>query len=473
MPKTRTQTLATRSNNGAREDIQETAERINDRLRSFGTVQVQVESRTRGQMENLGVRFLDSPGEAEVSSASGINYTVNYENGTCDCLHYRMRQQRCRHIEATNIALGQAVDENINSNFSIDGSIAERSRMDEIEELNRQNMFAEQEDDNFFYLDNYDEFQRRLNERENIEYEYNNVLNGSNITFGIELEFVGGNANAIAKELYELGICAYDERVRYHAPSVEGKWKLERDGTVSSGYGGGEIVSPILRDTPETWRNIEKICEVAKRHGATIDSRCGAHVHIGMEPLDTARQRWRRFFKVLSGYEECIYRASGGGEGRIRSGHSNYARTFEGRAAFGATTPIRMDTEDDVRNLAASVSRNDRYYGINLTNITSENRPNTVEFRYFNGSLNASQIQANVKLSNGVIMAAEKARTKDVESMSLNVSNNFKRRGKLINEYDSTSSRSDKKIAEFIDIICTRKKDKDALIDVFRRNIWR
>lgn len=54
----------------------------------------------------------------------------------------------------------------------------------------------------------------------------------------------------------------------------------------------------FLKDTPETWRQIEVICEVTKRHGARVNHSCGAHVHIGMNKLDTARERWRRFFKM-------------------------------------------------------------------------------------------------------------------------------------------------------------------------------
>ncbi|MDT9337662.1 amidoligase family protein [Clostridium perfringens] len=51
------------------------------------------------------------------------------------------------------------------------------------------------------------------------------------------------------------------------------------------------------------------MCDVAKIHGARVDQRCGGHVHINMEKLDTARQRWRRFFKTIEVYEDCIYRA--------------------------------------------------------------------------------------------------------------------------------------------------------------------
>lgn len=463
--------LATESSGslvGRNEEL--TAESINNRLQNNRDVTLQIPSRTRGQTEDVQVRFIE-PGNAQVSSASGNTYDVDYEHGTCTCMHYRMRGERCRHIDAVDIAMGQATESNINSENS--NIISERERQDIVEEENRERLFQDQEDDGFFYLDNMSEFNEKLSEGVDVDYEYENVLNGSDVTFGVEIEFVGGNADAIARDLYNEGICAYDRRVRYHAESISGMWKLERDGSVSDGSGGGEIVSPVLKDEPSTWRNIEKICEIAERHGARVNGSCGGHVHIGMDPLDTARQRWRRFFKIINGYEECMYRAAGGEFGRVRSGHNHYAMPFHDRASIGVGGRITLQDENDVSNLARRISEGDRYYGINLTNISSYNKPDTVEFRYYNGSLNAKQIQANIKLSAGIMMAAKKCRTKDIESINYIVSNTFKRRGRMVNKYNESDSRSNTKIAELLDIVFTRKKDKDALLNVFAKNDWR
>ena len=64
-------------------------------------------------------------------------------------------------------------------------------------------------------------------------------------------------------------------------------------------------------------------------------------------------------------------------------------------------------------------------YGINLTNIARDRAP-TVEFMYFNSSLNQKQIQANIKMSAGIINAAEKARFRDTEDEI------FKKRGNIL-----------------------------------------
>lgn len=492
MPKGRTNTISSRSSNrsngsraggvsssfgagggsgisggsAAGSDEQHTAEQLNE----LGTIQVEIESRTRGGIETVDVNFREEPGLADVGSSSGNVYEVDYEHGTCNCMHYRMRETRCRHIDAVERAMGQV--RNNNENIRIN-EIDARSNLDAIEDEDRNTIFQDQFDDGHFYLDNMDEFEDKLRDGVDVEYEYENVLNGSDVTFGIELEFAGGNADAIARELYDEGICSDPQRLGYHRRSSNSElWKLESDSSVSRGSQGGELVSPILKDTPETWRNIEKICEIAKRHGAIINGTCGGHVHIGIDPLDTAKQRWKRLFKVISGYEECIYRAAGGDRGVIRDGHDHYAMPFRDRANMVIPSRITMNDENDLKNVVRGMSRQTRYYGLNLTNI-SDNRAKTAEFRYFNGSLNPKQIQANVKLSAGVVMAARKNRTRDIQSIEYEVSESFKRRGNLVNKYDETDRRSDKKLAEFLDIAFTRKKDKDAILNVFSKNRWR
>lgn len=192
-----------------------------------------------------------------------------------------------------------------------------------------------------------------------------------------------------------------------------------------------------------------------------------------MEPLDTARQRWKRFFRLIARFEEEIYRIAGGTEGRIRSGYSDYATPFRERAAVGVNTSFSMETQDDVNRLCTNISRYDRYLGINLTNIYQPNRPNTVEFRYFNSSLDPRQIQANIKLANGIIMASEKARSK-VGDDGVEVSETMLRRGRMLREQSLTSSRpSDHSgIRKLVDIIFTRRKDKDNILRVYAKNDW-
>lgn len=476
MPKRRSNTISMESNSGngaigasgsgmSPGIINDLVSRINSRLSE--TIIVEGDSRARGRNEEIRVTYDEEEEIYIVDSASNRRYFVSEDVESCTCPDFQSRNRTCRHMNAVNNAIGLAEEEirGMNSNEVM----AARIQQDIRDEIQR-NQEGPSLDDGFFYCENLDEFDRTyetINDN-SINYEYENVLNGNTSTFGVELEFVGGNADAIASELYDLGITAAPYRLGYHARvSDDTKWKLERDGSVSSGSQGGELVSPILNDTPETWRQIEVICEVAKRHGARVNQSCGGHVHIGMNKLDTARQRWRRFFKMVESYEECLYRAAGGDLGRIRSNASSYATSFSERAYEANRMAFRMEAEEDVRAMAERVSRMNRYYGINLKNIATDRAP-TVEFRYFNGSLNPKQIQANIKLAAGIINASEKSRWRDTED------ENYKKRGQILkNSTISSGTKTKEKMIELLDIAFARKKDKDMILNVLKKNRWR
>ena len=476
MPKRRSNTISTESNSGSGAIgasgsgmspgiISDLSNRINQRLSE--SIVVNGDSRSRGRNEEIRVTYDDEDEIYIVDSASNQRYFVSSDVESCTCPDFQNRNRACRHMNAVNNALGQAEEEI--RDLEANEVMATRIQQDIRDEIQR-NQEGPSIDDGFFYCENLDEFDRTYENINDdlINYEYENVLNGNKSTFGVELEFVGGDADAIARELYDLGITAAPYRLNYHARvSDDTKWKLERDGSVSSGSRGGELVSPILKDTPETWRQIEVICEVAKRHGAWINQSCGGHVHIGMNKLDTARQRWRRFFKMVENYEECLYRAAGGDLGQIRSNASSYATSFSQRAAEANRMSFRMDTERDVRHMATTVSNLNRYYGINLKNIATDRAP-TVEFRYFNGSLNPKQIQANIKLAAGIINAAEKSRWRDTED------ENYKKRGRILKNTNTNSgTRTKEKMVELLDIAFSRKIDKDMLLNVLKKNNWR
>lgn len=349
--------------------------------------------------------------------------------------------------------------------------VVSQNGIDTQEEDLRQEINNDFEDDNFFYADNEEQFREMLirGETEEFEYEYDNVLNGSNNTFGLEIEFSSGDPNAIASELYELGICGYNRQVGYHYPSITGKWKLERDSSVSIGASGGELVSPPLKDTPETWRTLEKVCEVAKKHGAQIDYRCGGHVHCSSEPLDTAKYRWNRFFKSAGSFEDVMYRVSGGDSGIVRSNVNSYATPFANNAQMMLRSNFRLNNSNDLMDLTLRASRNNRYKMINLTNIHKVNKPNTVEFRAFNSSLDPKILQNNVRIANGIMFASEKARVGNAAD-----SETMKRRGIILkNQIIGSNNRANNKsVMDFVDIAFTRKKDKDEVLKLYAKNRW-
>lgn len=68
----------------------------------------------------------------------------------------------------------------------------------------------------------------------------------------------------IGQRLYELGLTASPQQQDLPDPT-SGKWSFITDGTVD-----GEIVSPILVDSPETWEQLLQIEGILAEVGATV-----------------------------------------------------------------------------------------------------------------------------------------------------------------------------------------------------------
>jgi hypothetical protein len=49
----------------------------------------------------------------------------------------------------------------------------------------------------------------------------------------------------------------------------------------------------------------------------------------------------------------------------------------------------------------------------------------------------------------------------------------MKRRGNMLRESANINSRDERQLMKFVDIIFSRKKDKDNIISVFGKNNWR
>lgn len=455
----------------------EMSQRINDRMEEARTVEVSVLSRTRGEMETLQVHFdPQTPGEVQVTSGSGNTYVVDTEEETCTCPDHAFRDSRCRHIEAAGLAQEQiAQGTTIGSASAADINVNETLREHIANEASEERANAERgfRDDEHFYSDNLEEFTQDMERLRNadIPYEYDNALNGSDISFGIELEFVDGDSDAIARELYDMGICSSPRMVGYHSHCVPGKWKLERDGSVTDEFElGGELVSPILKDTPETWRQIETICEVAKRHGAIVNVETGAHVHISAEPLDGKRQRWRRLFKAFEGTEEAVFRFSGGELGRFRNTGYATSSSAEMRRAIRTRLPEEGNLHDFRRALASDNSGItwEKYRSINLKPFAQGVR-DAIEIRTFNGSLTPGIIQANVKVAAGLVHSAERSRLQG-DGLGPTTSA-FKRRGELINQYAS-NGKNDGTVIRMVDTFFTRKSDKEHILSIMAKNRW-
>lgn len=113
-----------------------------------------------------------------------------------------------------------------------------------------------------------------------------NVMGGWDGGFGFEIEFTrtpGHDANATVREVDSalrdiLGARYNPGMGKYHYSSSYTKWKLENDSSVL-----GEIVTPILHDTPETWKALGDVYAALRAiPGVSMGKNAGLHTNIGV-----------------------------------------------------------------------------------------------------------------------------------------------------------------------------------------------
>ncbi|MFZ5642529.1 MAG: amidoligase family protein [Bacillota bacterium] len=464
-----------------REDLISRLRRLAAQNRSSSREALDAATLTSGPFEvvsdNGAVLQVDiSESRNYVSTNTGNIHTV--ENGGCSCPDYQINGT-CIHVQAVELvhtgSTGPETEETVTvNNISPDTPRINNARAREAEKERRQRRtrleaWQKKYGDDIMLTRNDEAFNRlhkAVKSGNAVQYEYENVLAGSENTFGIEIEFVSGNLHKIAHSLHGLGLG--DGQIHsYHSQRQPGKWTVETDSSVSIGYRGGEVISPVLKDCPETWKQLEKVCEVIKRYGGRINSKCGGHIHICADPLDARSFRWNRLMKIWGGYEDVLYRMASGGQsnGQFRG------RTYAGPIASTLPAMFLRDRQTDETEIRRHAGN--RYQGLNFLNANPGTSKNTVEFRLWNGSLNPKQIQANIKTSMAIIHASELVRRTEEST---------RERGEMIPVSQTMpygdAARTGKdpddhtEIKRLLDILFVRSKDKAAALWLYASSQW-
>lgn len=245
-------------------------------------------------------------------------------------------------------------------------------------------------------------------------YEYENVLDGacqrgSGQAFGMEIEYdypaewsseyCERVDERIGRQLFEAGLTGSPDKQRYgasHGKFVDrhtddagvGTWSWEKDGSVA-----GELVTCGMYDEPETWKRVEKAVGILRRNGAVASVMTGAHVHVGTGDYDAAE------------YVELMRLTGQNEDAFVVLGTDPHRRTHR---ANEYSAPMEEVPPSGFR----SVSQATRFQGgrhklVNLGNCTGEEEDH-VEFRVFDGTLDASVMQFQVKLAVGMVEAAKR-----------------------------------------------------------------
>lgn len=244
--------------------------------------------------------------------------------------------------------------------------------------------------------------------------------------FGVEVEFVG-DRDAAANALRAAGLRVATSGSHIGFSLTE--WVVKRDGSV---HGGGEMVSPPLDfDDPDQRAQVTTAVQALQESGAQPDNSAGIHVHIEAKNFDgqplTARQI-AAVVRFTYKFEDAIYRIASSGWQRMRSGARTYAKPIPEQTARAI---MDVKSDDELRmvwNGQTNIRRRRRQLGDNFrrhldrytaTNLRAYFDKGTIEFRYFNSSVNPQRVQAYIALCMAIVDDAR-------HGFERNVANSYK-----------------------------------------------
>ncbi len=238
------------------------------------------------------------------------------------------------------------------------------------------------------------------------------------------------------------------------------------------GEGGAELVSPILKDSQNTWKDISEICDKIKefpRKGKEVeaDEKCGLHIHFDSKCLKEDHQNMQNFLHIYAEAEELIYKMCNAENNPLRKGAIN--KNFHGVSAVSAiwrkgmaaptgkkilkkieegTLKVSYKDFGKLRTVASKLKLDERRYaGLNLTNIGNKDK-DTIEFRMANGTLDPEIIKQNVFLYASIIDTSIKL-TEEPEK--------YEKKFKEFVRHDVTEK---EKAESFLDLIMESDEDK-------------
>ncbi|OFW27404.1 MAG: hypothetical protein A3J28_16525 [Acidobacteria bacterium RIFCSPLOWO2_12_FULL_60_22] len=241
------------------------------------------------------------------------------------------------------------------------------------------------------------------------------------LRFGIEVEVIADRP-IVAQSIGEV-VGADVEKIDDETYRV-GTWKVERDESIQVPENlQAEVVSPILQMAD--MELVKRIADTLKGCGARVDESCGIHVHVGIPREDY--HCVRILARVMKFIEPLFYTHF-----QVASKRIPYAEPVSQEFLEKLEELTSVGTQEDfVRNLAgiwypdANVERakdrwdQTRYRGLNLHSLLYRG---TVEFRYYNSTLEGKLIESYVRASMSIIELAralakpEEKGVKEIES---------------------------------------------------------
>lgn len=216
--------------------------------------------------------------------------------------------------------------------------------------------------------------------------------------FGVELETAGLSGVEASTVVYEslkaLGVqCSLRTGYTCEVVLADGRaWSFVFDSSISTRNGKAvEVVSPIL--TAADFNMLIVVAHVLTINCAVANESCGMHVHVDGAPFLADATRTKKLIGLVRNFDGVI-------RSRTSDSRDHWCKPIDAAKVEKLLACKDMDQMKSAwydGNTSRSSEHYDssRYVGLNLHALWYKG---TVEFRYFNGTLNPSQVVANALL---------------------------------------------------------------------------
>lgn len=168
-------------------------------------------------------------------------------------------------------------------------------------------------------------------------------------------------------------------------------WKLKIDYSLHKGI---EIVSPVLYDNEECWKELNNVCENSKKI-ANVDKNSSLHVHVGAHILGSDKKAWLNFIKLWAVYENIIFRFAYGEFYNYRDSLIEYAPPVS--QSMWQDYIYLKNINADLKEIIETINHG-KYNSINFHHVKYDTidkiiEGNTIEIRCGNSTRNTIIIQ--------------------------------------------------------------------------------
>ena len=276
------------------------------------------------------------------------------------------------HAQRTSIPL----DENCNAILSALG-------IDVVKKCPKRSSIIFKNSGNSYKMNNEEIIKLAEAVKHDMKFKVNHKLLNSDVSFGVELEFIGkrDQINAFADAMNKaVGADKFVICGCYHKNTGK-TWELGNDCSVQPrgsqcgcGMAGYELTSPIFNlNSKKDLHELETVCNIVKTHFSGVTNRsCGTHIHMSFPVEKASDALIEHFVRSYSKSEASLFDKLVPSE--RRENKARYAR-------------------------AASVNNmQDRYRKINVTKVKRNSDNMHLEFRQLDGTLEYDKIISWVKL---------------------------------------------------------------------------